>query len=220
MVEALLRWNHPRDGLLAPGAFLPQAEASALIRPLTSWVIDHALQEWLHWMGQGHECGIAINVSARNLLDGEFAASLDDALRRHGVDPGRVELELTESALISDPERVRATLARIREIGARVAVDDFGTGYSSLDSLKRLPITTLKVDRSFVHGMAHDENQAIIVHSTINLAHNLGMRVVAEGVEDQETLDLLEILGCDCAQGYFIARPQPADSLAQWCRAS
>jgi EAL domain-containing protein (putative c-di-GMP-specific phosphodiesterase class I) len=108
----------------------------------------------------------------------------------------------------------------VREIGANVAVDDFGTGYSSLDSLKHLPISTLKIDRSFVHGMVHNENQAVIVHSTINLAHNLGMRVVAEGVEDQETLELLELLGCDCAQGYFISEPQPATMLAEWCKAA
>jgi diguanylate cyclase (GGDEF)-like protein len=217
-VEALLRWQHPREGLLPAGHFMPQAEASGLIRPLTEWVIDRALRQWQQWKGEGHECGIAINVSARNLLDSEFATALDMAVRRHTVDPARVELELTESALITDPERVRATLTRVREIGAHVAVDDFGTGYSSLDSLKRLPISTLKIDRSFVHGMAHDENQAVIVHSTINLAHNLGMRVIAEGVEDRETFDLLELLGCDCAQGYFISRPLPPLEIVGWGR--
>jgi diguanylate cyclase (GGDEF)-like protein len=219
-VEALVRWAHPREGFLTAGSFVPQAEASALIRPLTEWVLDQSLREWQQARSAGHDCGLAINVSARNLLDSGFAATLDAALKRHGADPARVEIELTESALITDPERVRATLARVREIGAHVAVDDFGTGYSSLDSLKRLPISTLKIDRSFVHGMVHDENLAVIVHSTINLAHNLGMRVVAEGVEDQETLDLLELLGCDRAQGFFISRPMPAAALADWCQAA
>ncbi len=219
-VEALVRWAHPREGFLNPDSFVPQAETSAMIRPLTEWVIDRALREWQQARREGHDCGLAINVSARNLLDSEFAAALDTALRRHGADPARVELELTESALITDPERVRATLARVREIGAHVAVDDYGTGYSSLDSLKRLPISTLKIDRSFVHGMVHNKNQAVIVHSTINLAHNLGMRVVAEGVEDQATLDFLKQLGCDRAQGYFISRPMPAAALAEWCRAA
>jgi len=217
-VEALVRWAHPREGFLTADSFVPQAEASALIRPLTEWVIDQALRDWQQARYAGHDCGLAINVSARNLLDSGFAAVLDAALKRHGADPARVELELTESALITDPERVRATLARVREIGAHVAVDDFGTGYSSLDSLKRLPISTLKIDRSFVHGMVHNENLAVIVHSTINLAHNLGMRVVAEGVEDQETLDLLELLDCDCAQGFLISRPMPAAALADWCQ--
>jgi diguanylate cyclase (GGDEF)-like protein len=219
-VEALVRWAHPREGFLTADSFVPQAEASALIRPLTEWVIDQALREWQQARSTGHDCGLAINVSARNLLDIGFAAALDAALKRHGADPARVELELTESALITDPERVRATLARVREIGAAVAVDDFGTGYSSLDSLKRLPISTLKIDRTFVHGMVHNENLVVIVHSTINLAHNLGMRVVAEGVEDQETLDLLELLGCDCAQGFLISRPMPAAALADWCQAA
>jgi diguanylate cyclase (GGDEF)-like protein len=219
-VEALLRWAHPREGLLEAGRFVPQAEASAIIRPLTEWVIDQALRHWRLANSTVRDCGLAINVSARNLLDTEFVGTLDAALRRHGTDPARVEIELTESALITDPERVRATLTRVREIGVGVAVDDFGTGYSSLDSLKRLPISTLKIDRSFVHGMVHDENQAVIVHSTVSLAHNLGMRVVAEGVEDQETLDLLELLGCDRVQGYLISRPQPAAALADWCRAA
>jgi diguanylate cyclase (GGDEF)-like protein len=219
-VEALARWMHPREGLLAAGSFVPQVEASTLIRPFTEWVIDRALYYWRQTGSAGHQCGVSINVSARNLLDREFPETLDAALRRHGAEPARVELEITESALITDPERVRATLARVREIGVRLAVDDFGTGYSSLDYLRRLPISTLKIDRSFVHGMVADENQAVIVHSTINLAHNLGLRVVAEGVEDQETAELLELLDCDCAQGYFLSRPQPAAALAEWCTAA
>ena len=218
-VEALLRWAHPREGLLGADRFIPQAEASALIRPLTEWVIEAAVRDWWRF-AKDHRCGLAINVSARNLLDAEFPAALEAALRRHRADPAYVEIELTESALITDPERVRATLARVRAIGARVAVDDFGTGYSSLDSLRRLPVSTLKIDRSFVLGMKHDENQAVIVRSTVDLAHNLGVRVVAEGVEDQNTLELLQRVGCDYAQGYFISYPQPVEQLAEWCHAA
>lgn len=214
--EALVRWNHPERGLIPPNEFIELAEMSELIRPLTSWVVDRALRQWREWRDQGKHFTIAVNLSARNLLDQDFPDEIAAALETYRVDIGHLELEITESALISDPERALMTLDRLNELGVRFAIDDFGTGYSSLSYLQRLPIHILKIDRSFVSQVASQEHDRIIVQSTINLAKNLALKVVAEGVEDHTTLSYLDALGCDVVQGFFVSRPLESEAIEAW----
>jgi EAL domain-containing protein (putative c-di-GMP-specific phosphodiesterase class I) len=214
--EALVRWQHPSLGLVPPDRFIPLAEMSDLIHPLTEWVTDHALAQLRRWQDQGLDVSMALNLSTRNLLDQGWAGRMEDLIRRHGVRPDRVELEITETALLGDPERALGLLERIAAQGVRLSIDDFGTGYSSLSYLKRLPVTTLKIDRSFVRDMIENEQDRAIVRSTINLAHSLSLRVLAEGVENQATLDVLGTLGCDHAQGFHIAAPMEAAAVAGW----
>ncbi|AOY00761.1 hypothetical protein BJP62_10115 [Jeongeupia sp. USM3] len=215
-VEALLRWPHPQRGMIAPGAFVPLAENTELIRPLTAWVIDAALRQLAEWRRQDLHLRCAINLSARNLLDPGLVESIEAALLRHGVPAESLEFEVTESALMEDPHAALECLLRIHALGARLAIDDYGTGYSSLAYLKRLPVQTLKIDRTFVSQLAVSQPDAIIVGSTITLAHNFGLTVVAEGVEQAADHDALVRLGCDVIQGYLLARPMPADALASW----
>ena len=217
-LEALVRWQHPVEGLLPPGEFIPEAEASAIIRPLTLWVIDHALEQRRRWQEAGLATNVAVNISARNLLDIDLPEKIADLLEKHAVDSNCLELEITESALIADPELAYTVLTKLHSYDVRISIDDFGTGYSSLAYLKKLPVSTLKVDLSFVSGMTENDNDAVIVHSTVKLAHNLGLNVVAEGVENQETLDLLEIIDCDYAQGYFLSRPLPVEQITAWLK--
>ena len=215
-VEALIRWQHPTQGLLPSDQFIPEAENSELIKPITLWVLDNALAQYRHWQASGHEIRVAVNISVRNLLDSELPDKIANLLEKHQVNPEMLELEITESAIILDPDRCFDTLMRACAIGCPITIDDFGTGYSSLSYLKRLPVTSLKIDQSFVTEMEKDESDAVIVRSIIDLAHNLGLNVIAEGVENQGVLDLLEILGCDQAQGYFICRPDRAEKLLLW----
>jgi diguanylate cyclase (GGDEF)-like protein len=217
-VEALVRWEHPDRGLLSPAEFLPLAEHTGLIRPVTRYVLDAALADCASWQRAGLLTGISVNLSPRDLLDFELADEVESMLAKHGIEPALLELEITENTILTDPERVRAVLGRLRELGVTLAIDDFGTGFSSLGQLKRLPVDIVKIDKSFVLNMAHDENDDVIVRSTIELGHNLGLRVVAEGVETQETWDRLAALGCDTAQGFYLSRPLPKIVLDDWLR--
>jgi diguanylate cyclase (GGDEF)-like protein len=217
-VEALVRWQHPRQGLLGADEFVPIAEQTGLIRPLASWVLEAALRQCNRWRQEGLDLAIAVNLSMRNLHDPEVADMIRKLLARWGIPAARLVIEITESSLMADAARAMEVLGRLRGMGVGISIDDFGTGYSSLAYLKRLPVDELKIDKSFVAHMARDENDAAIVRSTIGLAHDLGLSVVAEGIEDQETWDLLTALGCDVAQGYFISRPLPAAALGEWLK--
>lgn len=214
--EALIRWNHPKLGLVPPFEFIPLAEVSDLIHALTFWVADQAMAQAKTWRQSGVELPIAINVSARNLTDPKLPNTIAGLLAAHELEPNAIELEITESALMDNPARALETLQALSDMGLALALDDFGTGYSSLSYLKKLPISVLKIDRSFVRDLVKDKNDLTIVKSTISLAHNFSLDVVAEGIEDAETLDQLRLLGCDQAQGYHIARPLPIDEFKAW----
>ena len=205
--EALVRWQHPERGLLQPGAFVPYVERTGASRELSDYVLEGAAAQLRSWRDRNFDLGIAVNLTMFDLLDTSLPRQIADLLERTGLEPDRLELEITESLIMGDPERVLAVAERLKAVGVRLAIDDFGTGYSSLSYLKSLPVDIIKIDRSFVMGMSANESDATIVRSTIELAHNLDLRVVAEGVEDAETLDLLAGYGCDFAQGYFISRP-------------
>ena len=215
-VEALVRWQHPKHGLLSADLFVPIAEQTGLIRPLSQWVLNAALRQCNRWRQSGLDISVAVNLSMRNLHEPEIDEMIRKLLHRWGVPPACLTIELTESSLMADAARAMDVLRRLREMGVAVSIDDFGTGYSSLAYLKRLPVLELKLDKSFVAHMASDNNDAAIVRSTVGLAHDLGLSVVAEGVEDLETWDLLTALGCDVAQGYFISRPLPPRILSDW----
>jgi len=210
--EALIRWQHPRLGFIPPGEFVQFAEASELIRPLTLWVARQAVGQLRQWLDAGMRLTVSINLSTRNLLDATLPDALAELLEEFDVPPELLELEITETALMTDPERAMLVVHRLAAIGMHLSVDDFGTGYSSLGYLKRLPLHFLKIDRSFVHDMLHDEQDAIIVRSTIGLSHSLGLQVVAEGVEDFATLERLREYGVDEAQGYVLSRPLAAEA--------
>jgi predicted signal transduction protein with EAL and GGDEF domain len=209
-VEVLVRWEHPVRGLVPPDDFIPLAERTGLIRPLTRWVLDHALAQQAAWRRAGLTTPVAVNVSARNLADPAFPDTVAELVRRHAVPPGSVELEITESAVLADPAHTEAVLRRLAGMGIAVAMDDFGTGYSCLANLERLPLDTIKIDKSFVLAMAGQTQAAAIVQSVIDLGRNLGLTVVAEGVETEGVWHDLAARGCDVAQGYLLSRPLPA----------
>jgi diguanylate cyclase (GGDEF)-like protein/PAS domain S-box-containing protein len=214
-VEALVRWRHPTEGLLMPARFMPEAERSELIEPLTRWVLDEALQQQRAWSDAGLDLTMAVNVSARSLTrDSDLPDTVARLTGAWGIAPGRLILELTENAIIDAD--VPHVLDRLHAMGERLAIDDFGTGHSSLVYLQRLPIDQVKVDRSFVMNLASAPSDAVIVRSTIELAHNLGLSVVAEGVEDETALSMLLEYGCDTVQGFLFSRPRPADELTTW----
>jgi diguanylate cyclase (GGDEF)-like protein len=215
-VEALVRWQHPTHGLIPPGEFIPLAERTGLIGPLTHYVLDAALQQCRDWRQAGHELAVAVNVSARRLLDLDFPDEVAGLLTRWRVPARLLVVEITESTIMADPTHAIQILGRLNAMGVQLSIDDFGTGYSSMAYLKTLPVHELKVDRSFVAQMTTDSRDAVIVHSTIDLGRNLGLRVVAEGVEDSLTLQHLDLLGCHAAQGYHISRPVPAEDLITW----
>ena len=212
-VEALLRWQHPERGLLAPGTFLPAVEQTGLIGPLTRYVLEEALAQQRRWRDDGRQLSVAVNVSARNLVDPSLPDTVARLLEESGVPGSALELEITETAIMVDLTRASRTLDALRELGVDVSIDDYGTGFSSLASLRRLPVGQIKIDRSFVSGMLANDDDAVIVRSTIELGRHLGLRVVAEGVEDRETLDRLTGWGCDDAQGFYIGRPVPPEAL-------
>jgi diguanylate cyclase len=218
-VEALIRWNHPRHGLLYPDAFLPLAEQTGLIDPLTDWVVAQALVQIGIWDRQEVPLSVAVNVSARNLSHPKFADRVLAAVAVSGLAPERLVLEITETALFTDLARATAALRRLADAGVPISLDDFGQGQTSLGYLSRLPLHELKIDRAFVTDMAADEAHAAIVRSLVELAHNLGFVVVAEGVEDRGTVDLLVDMGCDAAQGYVLSRPMPPDRITGWLAA-
>jgi diguanylate cyclase (GGDEF)-like protein len=215
-VEALLRWKHPEHGLISPGEFIQLAEQSDLIRNLTCWVMDEALYQCHVWRQMGYSLNVAVNLSPRNLHDPGLPVKLGGLLAKWAVPAGSLTLEITENAIMFDPERALKILVRLHDMGIHLSIDDFGTGYSSLVYLKKLPVSQIKVDCSFVMNMIHDQDDAVIVQSTIDLGHNLDCQVVAEGVENIETLEQLRRLGCDQAQGYYLSRPLPADDITSW----
>ncbi|ALV09015.1 putative bifunctional diguanylate cyclase/phosphodiesterase [Roseateles depolymerans] len=214
--EALVRWQHPVRGLVPPMDFIPFAEQTGFIRQLTSWMLRASAEAWLDLHRQGLAVPISVNLSTRDLMDQDLPIKIADLAG--GVPPSALCLEITESAIMDDPQRALQTLEQLHALGFKLSIDDFGTGYSSLAYLKQLSVDELKIDRSFVMGMERDLDDAKIVRSTIELAHNLGLRVVAEGLETGKAWTLLETLGCDQAQGYFLARPMPGDQFAQWLR--
>lgn len=211
--EALIRWQHPEHGLMPPAEFIPLAEVTDLIVPITEWVIDKAVEHIAQWKKLGVELTVAVNVSTRNLLDENFLTVVANCLEKHQVSPNLLEVEITESALMVDPERALGVLRSLNALGISLSVDDFGTGYSSLAYLKQLPINCLKIDITFVRHMLRNAQDEIIVNSIVNLAHNLSLTVVAEGVEDVMTLQRLSEMGCDHAQGFFISAPVEAQHL-------
>jgi predicted signal transduction protein with EAL and GGDEF domain len=214
--EALVRWQHPERGLVPPMLFIPFAEQTGFVRQLTLWMFDEAARLWRGLQSEDQALRIAINLSTRDLLDPDFPARLDAILARHQVPPDAFCLEITESAIMDDPQRAEQTLNRLSERGFKLSIDDFGTGYSSLAYLKRLPVDELKIDKSFVMAMEKDEDDAKIVRSTIDLAHNLGLTVVAEGVENATIWAMLKSQGCDEAQGYFMSKPLPVAEFVAW----
>jgi EAL domain-containing protein (putative c-di-GMP-specific phosphodiesterase class I) len=219
--EALLRWPHPKRGFVAPSDFIPLAEHAGLIRSLTRWVLDRAIAEVRAWQRAGCKLDVAVNVSARSLHDDRIVDDVAEYLATHDVDPHRLVVEVTESAVMLDKARAIAVLGSISDRGVAVSIDDFGTGFTSFDLLRKLRVSELKIDRSFVKGMTGEGGEdTAIVRSTSDLAHNLGLSVVAEGVEDEWTLDLLASFGCDQAQGYHIARPMPGPAFVEWLRDS
>ena len=218
--EGLVRWEHPEHGLLPPGAFIAAVEQTGLIGPLTRHVLERSIAQCATWRLEGNDLSVAVNLSVRNLLDPGLPGQISALLDTYGLPASALQLEITESMIMSDPERALAIVGRLSELGVRLSVDDFGTGYSSLANLKRLPIDELKIDRSFVSPMMQDESDLIIVRSTINLGHDLGLTVIAEGVEDELTLKRLATLGCDLAQGYHMSRPLAPDAFAAWVAAN
>ena len=215
--EALLRWQHPQRGLVPPMEFIPFAEQTGFVRRLTLWVFEEAARQWRSLQARG-PVRVSVNLSTRDLLDLELAAKLAALLRRHGAPAGGFCLEITESAIMDDPARAEATLNALSASGFKLSIDDFGTGYSSLAYLKRLPVDELKIDRSFVMAMTQDADDAKIVRSTIDLAHNLGLSVVAEGIENAAVYAQLRELGCDEGQGYHMGRPMPAADFGVWAQ--
>ncbi len=215
-VEALLRWEHPRQGPIRPDEVIPIAEKTGLIKPLTLWMLDATLQQQAEWARQGIQLKVAVNLSMWSLQDPKLTQEVADALERWNVPANQLELEITESAMMSDPRRSLEILTQLSEMGIGLSVDDYGTGFSSLAYLKRLPVDTIKIDKSFVMNMDVDKSSAVIVHSTIELAHNLGLSVVAEGVESKIVSERLAELGCDIAQGYYYCRPNSAENCTKW----
>ena len=214
--EALVRWQHPTRGVVFPDAFIPVAEHTGLIGPLTRYVLDAALAQARLWADIGRPLPVAVNLSARNLLDERLPDQVSALLTRHGVSAALLQVEVTESALITEPVRARRLLERLAKLGVRISIDDFGAGYTSLGQLKTLPVSELKIDRSFVMTMTEDARDALIVHTIIDLGHNLGLTIVAEGVETAEALSVLAEFGCDVAQGYHLARPATVDAFDTW----
>ncbi|WP_417225390.1 putative bifunctional diguanylate cyclase/phosphodiesterase [Amphritea sp.] len=214
--EALVRWNHPKHGLLSPDLFIPLMERSRLIQGLTCWVIQDSFAQCAKWHKQGLDIVVSINLSAKDLNNPELPDLISGIKGATGIDPRWITLEITESSLMTDPDAAMAVINRIHGMGFQFSIDDYGTGYSSLSYLKQLPLKELKIDRSFVSDILQNESDAVIVNATINLAHNLGLEVTAEGVEDLETLSLLKAEGCDLVQGYYLGRPMPKDAFAQW----
>jgi len=219
-VEALVRWNHPEHGVLPPDQFIPLAEHSGLIRPLTRWVLDRAVGQCSVWRDRGVPLTVAVNLSARNLLEADLPDAIAERLRAHGLPPAALQLEITENLIMEDPDRALAVMTRLGDMGVRLAIDDYGTGYSSLAYLKRLPAVEIKIDKSFIREMDRVRNDAVIVRSTIEMAHHLGLQVVAEGVESARVWDALRRLGADYGQGYLFGRPLPAEALDAWLRDS
>lgn len=214
--EALVRWFSAKRGPMRPDQFIHVAESSGLIQPLTRFVLNAAMRNLMTWQRDGHDVGVAINVPASMLLDRGLVPMMQNLLSIWDIQPGRLTLELTESAIMTDTKTCFATMSALKEMGARMSIDDFGTGYSSFSYFKTIPADELKIDRAFVKNMTADTADQHIVETIISLAHRFNMKVVAEGIEDQETYVLLQSLGCDVGQGYHIARPMPTTDFETW----
>lgn len=219
-VEALVRWIHPTRGFVPPFEFIPFAEQTGYIKAITLWVMNAAIRQCGQWLRQGLEVNVSLNISARDLLNPELPALFAGMLERHGCPARLITLEITESAVLDDPLRALANLQVLRQTGCALSIDDYGTGYSSLSYLRQMPVSEMKIDRSFVMHLLDNPNDEIIVRSTIELAHNMGLKVTAEGVESEGVLERLRLLGCDLAQGYLISKPIPAEALEKWFRES
>ncbi|MGE5624837.1 MAG: EAL domain-containing protein [Bacillota bacterium] len=215
-LEALVRWNHPKHGLMQPERFLKLAESSNLITPLTSWVIDEAFTQWRTWDASQLDIDIGINLSVRNIQDRKFVSEITDRVEKLGISPGHFVFEVTESSIMTDSARATEVLGELHEAGFKVAIDDFGTGYSSLAYLQKLPMDDIKVDRNFVTGITENPRDYAIVTAVLGFASGLGKRVVAEGVENAETLGTLRNMGCHYAQGFHISEPLPPEDVARW----
>src|SRR5574341_961019 len=215
-VEALVRWQHPIQGVIPPDQFIVPAEQTGLIKPLTQQVLTSALREAAQWRAAGHPLNVAVNLSARLLHDRDLANQIADLLTAHDLPPSSLILEITESAIAVDPPRAQKTLGLFREMGVRISMDDFGTGQSSLGHLRDFPMDELKIDRSFILGLTVPRSGVAMVRAIIEMGHSLGMSVVAEGVEDEEVWHKLATLGCDAAQGYYISPPLPPESVSRW----
>lgn len=218
--EALLRWFHPQRGLIPPDDFIPKAEQTAVIKPLTRWVIEHAFQQWAQWKAKGIDIQIAINVSQRNLYDRDLINHIANAMQNLRIDTCTLDIEITETAVMSHPEQSLGILRMLNRMGIHLAIDDFGTGFTSLSYLKELPVDELKIDKSFIINMENDSKDVMIVRSIIELAHSLGRVVVAEGIETLRALELLQNLNCDIAQGYYLSKPKPVQEFEQWLATS
>lgn len=215
-VEALVRWEHPRHGFISPAEFIPVAEKTGVIKQLTAWVLERAIKDTASWYEQGIFLRVSVNLSAKNLQESDLPAQVISLLAKYNLPPEAIALEITETAMMHDPARALKIITELHDFGIRLSVDDFGTGYSSLAYLKQLPVAEIKIDRSFVGEMLRNTDDQVIVNTTLNMSHNLGLEVVAEGVEDERTLLALKRLGCDVAQGYFIARPMSLLNMGQW----
>lgn len=217
-VEALVRWDHPTRGFVPPDQFIPFAEQTGYIKSITRWVADKAIAQCAAWRAQGFDLEVSVNVSARELIHSSLPETFQALLDKHGVSPAWIWIEITESAIMDDPNHAMQTLDRLHALGIRLSIDDFGTGYSSLSYLKRMPVDEIKIDKSFVMGMALHKDDETIVRSTIDLGHNMGLKVVAEGVEDEAVMERLKSLQCDLAQGFHLSRPLPPAKLELWLR--
>jgi len=215
-VEAIVRWQHPHHGLLGSDEFIPLAERTGLIKPLTIWVMNNGLKECHEWCKRDYDIGLAVNFSAQSLIDLDLPDTIAGMLAAHDVPADHLVIEITESAIAADSDRASKILGRLNDMGVRISIDDFGTGYSSLAYLSKLPVDEIKIDKSFVINMLGNSNDETIVRATIDLGHNLGMKVVAEGVESEEVLKKLQSLGCDIAQGYFLSYPLVINELQEW----
>lgn len=213
--EALMRWQHPTDGLISPDRFIPLAEATGVVCELTEYALRAVMADCARWKAMGVDMRVAVNLSAGDISCTEFSGMIRRMLSEHGLEPHHIALEITESAIIRSPETAIAVLNRLRTSGLRLSIDDYGTGQSTLSYLKQLPVHEIKIDKSFVTALCHDRSDAIMVRSTIEMAHHLGLEVVAEGIEDEETTKLLADMGCDYVQGYFIGKPTPFDLLTE-----
>ncbi len=218
--EALLRWHHPEHGMVPPDVFIPLAEQTGSIESLTNWVLDAALKQWRQWHEMGTDIRISVNLSPLTLHNTAFPDTVRSALSRWRVPADQLMLEITESAIVSDAVRAAETVSRLNALGVKISIDDFGSGYSSLAYIRKLAIAELKVDKSYVFNMTRVNDDMVIVKTLIELAHNLGLQVVAEGVEDQETWDALADLGCEISQGFYMSRPLSAPDFAAWLNES
>jgi diguanylate cyclase len=217
-VEALARWTDPVVGPVLPSTFVPLAERTGLAEPLTELALEIAATDCRRWQDEGFYTPVGVNVPARVLLDEGFPDQVEAKRLAMNLEPGSLEIEITESTLMGDHDQARRAITRLRAIGVRISIDDFGTGYSSLSYLRELPVHALKIDRSFITDLTDDPDSEAIVRSIIELARNLRLETVAEGVEDERVCERLIRLGCDYAQGFAIARPMPADAMLRWLR--